>query len=266
MSLYQEYLEKNRSSWNKRAELHFSSEFYDVKGFLDGKSSLKSIELKLLGDVRGKSVLHLQCHFGQDSLSLARMGANVTGVDLSDKAIDYARELAQEMKYDAKFICCDIYDLPGCSTEKFDIVFTSYGTIGWLPDLAKWAKVVSHFLKPDGQFVFVEFHPYIWMFDDELNEITYHYFKNAPIVDVKDVSYTDGKLNEKIEDVSWNHSLSEVISSLIGTGLKINSFEEFDYSPYDIFAGSNEAEAGEFRISKFGNKIPLVYSLVASKS
>ncbi|WP_353196083.1 hypothetical protein [Parapedobacter defluvii] len=93
MSLHPDYLEKNRNSWNKRADLHFNSQFYDVKGFLEGKSSLKPIELGLLGDLRGKKVLHLQCHFGQDSLSLARMGADVTGIDLSDKAIEYARKL-----------------------------------------------------------------------------------------------------------------------------------------------------------------------------
>ncbi len=266
MSFQQDYLEKNRSSWNKRAELHFNSKFYDVKGFLDGKSSLNTIELALLGNVHGKKVLHLQCHFGQDSLSLARMGANVTGIDLSDRAIDYARELAEEMRQDAQFICCDVYDLPNCLNEKFDIVYTSYGTIGWLPDLDRWANVISRFLKADGKFVFVEFHPYVWMFDDDLNEITYSYFKDTPIVDSKDISYTDGKLGEKIEDVSWNHSLSEVITALISSGLKINSFQEFDYSPYDIFHGSKEVEKGKFQIEKWGNKIPLIYSLVAVKS
>ncbi|GGG97359.1 type 12 methyltransferase [Parapedobacter pyrenivorans] len=265
MSMHQHYLEKNRTSWNKRAELHFGSEFYDVKSFLEGKTSLKPIELKLLSDIRGKTILHLQCHFGQDSLSLSRMGAQVTGIDLSDRAIAYAHELAHTMQQDSTFICCDIYDLPNYLTEKFDIVFTSYGTIGWLPDLDRWANIVSNFLKADGRFVFVEFHPYIWMFDDDLNEIRYSYFKEGPIIDFKDTSYTDGKLSEKTEDVSWNHSLSEVINSLIDNGLRINSFEEFDYSPYNIFAGSVEVEKGKFRVKKMGSKIPLVYSLVAVK-
>jgi len=259
------YLDKNRNSWNKRAELHLNSEFYDVKSFLEGKSSLNSIELKLLGDIQGKSVLHLQCHFGQDSISLSRMGAEVTGVDLSDKAIEIAQEIAQKDNSTAKFICCDVYDLPNRLNEKFDIVFTSYGTIGWLPDLDKWAKVISRFLKPNGQFVFVEFHPFVWMFDDNFDTIAYNYFKGQPIVEVKDSSYTDGKFSEKVEDVSWNHSLSEVVNSLIKNGLNINSLDEFDYSPYDIFTDSFEEGPGKFRVKKFGNKVPLVYSILATK-
>lgn len=257
------YLDKNRNSWNKRAELHIGSDFYDVKGFLNGKSSLNSIELDLLGNIIGKSVLHLQCHFGQDSISLSRLGAEVTGVDLSDKAVEIAKELAQKDNSTAKFICCDIYNLPNHLNQKFDIVFTSYGTIGWLPDLDKWAKIISHFLNPNGQFIFVEFHPFVWMFDDDLNRIAYNYFKDEPIVEVKKSSYTDGKLTEKIEDVSWNHSLSEVITSLIENGLNIQTLNEFDYSPYGIFAGSVEDEPGKFRVKKFGNRIPLVYSLTA---
>lgn len=260
------YLDKNRQSWNQRAELHIDSEFYDVKGFLEGKSSLNSIELELLGDIKGKSVLHLQCHFGQDTISLNRIGAEVTGVDLSDKAIELANELAEKDQSSAHFICCDIYDLPNHLNKKFDIVFTSYGTIGWLPDLDRWAKVVSHFLNPNGKFVFVEFHPFIWMFDDELEQIIYSYFKDQPIVEIKDSSYTDGKFNQKIEDVSWNHSLSEVMHALIQNGLKINSLDEFDYSPYAIFAGSHEDEPGKFRVKKFGNKLPLVYALTAIQS
>lgn len=160
------YIEKNRQSWNQRTELHVTSAFYDVPGFINGASSLKDIELQLLGDVTGKTILHLQCHFGQDTLSLARLGATVTGIDLSDKAIEAARELAQKVQQDATFICCDLYDLPNYLDEQFDIVFTTYGTIGWLPDLDKWAKIVSRYLKPGGQFVFVEFHPVAWMFDD----------------------------------------------------------------------------------------------------
>lgn len=127
--MMENYIDQNRNSWNKRAEIHFDSEFYDVKGFLEGKSSLNAIELGLLGDIKGKSILHLQCHFGQDSLSLARLGAKVTGADFSDKAIDLARELNEKLQLDAEFICCDLYDLTRQLDKKFDLVFTSYGTI-----------------------------------------------------------------------------------------------------------------------------------------
>ncbi len=260
-----DYLEKNRNAWNKRSELHFKSDFYDVKGFLEGKTSLNSIELELLGEVKGKSILHLQCHFGQDSISLSRLGAEVTGVDLSDKAIDFAKELAGKDNSEARFICSDIYDLPNHLDEKFDIVFTSYGTIGWLPDLDKWAKVISHFLKPGGKFVFVEFHPVVWMFDYEFEKVAYNYFKDQPIIEINDSTYTEGKFDEKVEEISWNHSLSEVFKSLTNNDLVVNSLNEYDYSPYNCFNQTEEFEPGKFRIKHLGNKIPMVYSLVATK-
>lgn len=131
----EDYLDINREGWNARTELHFNSEFYDNKSFLEGRNSLNSIEMDLLGDVSGKKILHLQCHFGQDTISLSRMGAKCTGVDLSDKAIEKARELAAETGEDVHFICSDVYGLDKVLDEYFDIVFTSYGTIGWLPDM-----------------------------------------------------------------------------------------------------------------------------------
>jgi 2-polyprenyl-3-methyl-5-hydroxy-6-metoxy-1,4-benzoquinol methylase len=148
------YIDINRKSWNSKVPIHVDSAFYDVAGFKAGQSSLKEIELELLGDIKGKSVLHLQCHFGQDTISLSRLGATTTGVDLSDQAIDVAQKLAEEVGSDATFICCDIYDLPTHLDREFDIVFTSYGTIGWLPEMDKWAKIVSKYLKPGGKFVF----------------------------------------------------------------------------------------------------------------
>ena len=187
------YIEINRQSWNSRIETHIKSEFYDLDSFLKGRSSLNDIELNLLGDIKGKNVLHLQCHFGQDTISLSRLGAEVTGVDFSDKAIESARQIAKETGSNAKFICCDIYDLPNHLDEKFDIVFTSYGTIGWLPDLDKWAKVIANFLKPNGQFVFVEFHPVVWMFDDDFEKIAYSYFNTGAIVETENGTYADNK-------------------------------------------------------------------------
>ena len=181
-----DYLEINRKSWNSRVDVHLKSDFYDVKGFLEGESSLNDIELGLLGDIKGKSILHLQCHFGQDTISLGRLGANVTGVDLSDKAIDNAKILAKKANVNATFICCDIYDLPTYLNEQFDIVFTSYGVIGWLPDMGKWAKIISNYLKPNGKFIFVEFHPILWVFDDDFKRIEYNYFNSGAIREIQD--------------------------------------------------------------------------------
>lgn len=154
MDKISDYLNVNKEAWNKKTPVHFASEFYDNEAFIAGKNSLNSIELALLGDVKEKRILHLQCHFGQDSISLARMGAEVTGVDLSDVSIKIANELAEKTDTSVRFIECDLYSLDQVLNEQFDIVFTSYGTIGWLPDMDRWADVVSKFLKPGGQFVF----------------------------------------------------------------------------------------------------------------
>ncbi|WP_150451694.1 class I SAM-dependent methyltransferase [Arenibacter lacus] len=255
----------NRASWNSRVETHLSSAFYDLNGFLNGKSSLKSIELDLLGNVKGKSILHLQCHFGQDTISLSRLGAHATGIDLSDKAIEAAKKIAADTNSKTTFICCDIYDLPKHLKKRFDIVFTSYGTIGWLPDLSQWSEIISRFLKPGGKFVFVEFHPVVWMFDDNFEKIGYNYFNSGAIVETEQGTYADKNAGIEQEYVMWNHSLSEVIHNLLMAGLEIKAFEEFDYSPYNCFNHTVEIAPGKFRIKHLENKIPMVYSLVATK-
>lgn len=259
------YVEINKHSWNNKVDIHLNSEFYNLDGFLKGQTSLNSIELGKLGDLTGKSILHLQCHFGQDTISLGRLGANATGVDLSDKAIENAKRIAQETHSNAKFICCDIYDLPKYLDEQFDIVFTSYGTIGWLPDLDKWAKVISRFLKPNGQFVFVEFHPVVWMFDDNFDKIGYRYFNSGAIVETVEGTYADKNADLSQSYVMWNHGISEVLNSLINNGLEINSLDEFDYSPYNCFNKTIEFEPNKFRIEHLDDKIPMVYSIVATR-
>jgi ubiquinone/menaquinone biosynthesis C-methylase UbiE len=193
------------------------------------------------------------------------LGAKVTGVDLSDKAIDSAREFAKQTNSDATFICCDIYDLPNFLNEQFDIVYSSYGTIGWLPDLDKWAKIISKFLKPAGQFVFVEFHPVVWMFDDNFEYLKYQYLNSGAIVESENGSYADKTAEISQEYVMWNHGLSEVINSLINNNLELNSLNEFDYSPYNCFNQTVEFEMKKYRIKHLDNKIPMVYSIVATK-
>ena len=265
MSSKTNYLEINRTSWNARTTHHITSEFYDVKGFLEGNTSLKPIELELLGDVKGKSILHLQCHFGQDTISLARLGAQCTGVDLSDKAIEAAEQLADKANIEASFICSDVYDLPNNLESKFDIVYTSYGVIGWLPDLDAWAKVISKFLKPSGKLVFVEFHPVVWMFDDDFTKIKYHYHNEKTILEEYTGTYADQNADIKTDYIGWNHSLSEVFQSLINNGLQIEHFEEYDYSNYNCFNETIEFETNKSRIKHLENKIPMMYSLTAIK-
>ncbi len=260
------YIEINKKSWNSRVDTHVASEFYDMENFLNGKNSLKSIELNLLGDLKGKKVLHLQCHFGQDSISLARMGAEVVGIDLSDKAIDKASEIAHKLNANARFIQADIYDLKNHLNEEFDIVFTSYGTIGWLPDINRWADIVSHFLKPGGQFVFVEFHPVVWMFDDAFEKVAYNYFNVEAIIENETGTYADRTANIEQSYIMWNHDLGEVLTALIASGLEIKQFQEFDYSPYNCFQGTEKVEEDKYIIKHLGNRIPMVYALSAIKN
>lgn len=260
------YLEINRHAWNSKVDTHLQSDFYFLEEFVAGKTSLNSIELSLLGDVSGKDILHLQCHFGQDSIALSRLGANVTGMDLSDKAITAAKALAMRCGTDTQFINSDVYDLPNVLDQKFDIVYASYGTIGWLPDLEKWAQVISHFLRPGGKFIFVEFHPVRWMFDDDFEYIKYNYFNVEEIVEVSDGTYADRNAPIQEKEISWNHPISEVLTSLLNQKLQLQSFDEYDWSPYSCFRHSEMIDENKFQISKFGNKIPLVYSLVAQRN
>lgn len=257
------YLEINRQLWNNKTEVHIRSDFYNLENFKKGGTSLAPIELEQLGDVRGKSLLHLQCHFGMDTLSWARRGANVTGVDLSDKAIATAQQLAKDLKIDARFICCDIYDLPKYLDAQFDIVFTSYGTIGWLPDLKPWGEVIARYLKPGGEFHFIEFHPMVWMFDDDLSYVQYSYFNKEAIVEVTNGTYADRSAPLKDQSISWNHSLSDVFQALLDQGLSIEQFTEYDWSPYNIFPRGIEIEPGKWQTQGMEGKLPMIFALKA---
>ncbi len=259
------YLDINRDTWNAKVEPHLKSDFYFVEEFLEGRTSLNSIELDLLGDITDREILHLQCHFGQDSISLSRMGAKVTGIDLSDKAIEAARDLAARCQSKTDFVVSDVYDLPNNLHEQFDIVYTSYGTIGWLPDLDKWAAVISHFLKPGGKLIFVEFHPFIWMYDDDFSHVKYSYFNEEMIIEYEQGTYADKSADLHQKSITWNHPTSEVLTALLKNGLQLSSFREYDWSPYPCFRHNEEFESGKYRIPQFKNKIPHVFSLTAIK-
>lgn len=265
MNQYQHYFDENKKLWNQRTAIHKDSSFYDVGSFLLGKSSLNEIELRELGDVKGKKILHLQCHFGMDSLSLSRMGAEVTGVDLSDSAIDEARKLNGKLSLNAKFICCNVYDLKDHLREQFDIVFTSYGVIGWLPDLNKWADIISCFLTPGGDFYMVEFHPVVWMLDEDFKEVKYYYHNQEMIVMNAQGTYTDRQADIQGKEYSWNHSLSEVINSLLSQNLQLKFFNEYSYSPYPCFRNVIQGSDGNWRVKGLEDKIPMLYSLKMTK-
>lgn len=260
-----DHISVNMKLWDERVGYHLNSGFYDKDGFLNGKISISDLEQELLGNISGKSILHLQCHFGMDTISLSRMGAIATGVDFSQKAINAAEKLTIETRQNAKFICSDIYDLPSVLDQKFNIVFTSFGVIGWLPDLNKWAGVIQHFLEPGGKFIIAEFHPVVWMFDNDFKKIEYSYFNERPIRELEEGTYADKNAPFQLESITWNHSLSEVMQSLMQHGIEITDFKEYDYSPYNCFNETIEIEPGKFNIKNLQHKIPMTYSITGQK-
>jgi len=266
-----EYTKANRKLWNAWTQIHETSEFYDNEAFKAGRSTLKSIELEELSDVCGKSLLHLQCHFGQDTLSWARLGARVTGVDLSDEAIKLAGLLAAELNLDARFICSDIYELPGVFDEQFDIVFTSYGVLAWLSDLDRWAEIIARFLKPGGIFYIVEIHPYSDTLDDWETEpglgIRYPYFKPAePMVFDAETSYAEPHAihTDPIRNYQWNHSMAEILNALMDAGLHIQFLHEFPMTVFQQLPFMKEID-GWYRLPENLPEIPFLFSVKATK-
>jgi SAM-dependent methyltransferase len=265
-----DYLKTNRELWDKLAKMHYHSEFYDVEGFLRGKQTLDPIEIEELHDVRGKKLLHLMCHFGLDTLSLARLGARVTGVDFSIEAIDLARSLAETTGIEATFVCSDVYDTPTHLKDKYDIIYTSEGVMTWLPDLKKWANVITTLLKPKGIFYIREFHPYAYIFDDEDTtqlKIRYPYFQGKdPLMFESEGSYASGNAKTGLmKSYEWNHPISEIINVLIEEGLRIRFLHEFPFSSYKALPFMIEDAHERWILPAFADSIPLMFSLMAQK-
>lgn len=261
-----QYFEANQRLWDNKTKFHVESAFYDMEAFLAGKTSLRKIELAELGDLKEKKLLHTQCHFGQDTLSMQRMGAHCTGMDFSKKAIEQARDLNKQLGLDAQFICCNLLDLDQHLKEIFDVVYTSYGVITWMPDLNLWAQQIASRLKPGGIFHMIEFHPVLYMFDWEKNSLEYNYFNpGPPNKEVEEGTYADKKAKIKMEEYFWTHSLGDVLDSLLKVGLEILSFNEYDYSPYNIFDGCLHRTEQEFVFEHNKLSIPHVFSIKAVK-
>lgn len=265
MENFENYFNTNKETWNKKVAIHAESEMYNMENFKSGKSSLMPYELKALGNVNGKSLLHLQCHFGQDTLSWQRMGAECVGVDLSDEGIKLAKKLNNELQLDAEFICCNVLDTSEYVKDKFDIVFTSYGTIGWLPDLKPWAKMISERLKTGGIFYIVEFHPILWMFDyiDGKPKMKYHYSQDEVIYEEYEGTYANQSSKMVSKEYGWNHGLSEVVNALIEAGLQIDYLNEYDESPYDVFPDLIKTESGMYKMKD--QLFPMIFEIKATK-
>ena len=259
MKNLKQYIEINKKAWDKRTPIHIKSNFYNNQKFIIEGNSLQSIEINALGNIEGKEILHLQCHFGQDSISLAKKGAKVTAIDFSKVAIFEAKKLSKIMMVDVEFIESDVLDID--IDRKFDIVFTSYGTIGWLPNLEKWGQTISKHLKKGGKFILTEFHPFFEMIKDN----GYNYFHN-PIPDIQVCgTYTDGDEKLNMPTCWWSHTLTDIFTGLESNNLKLTSFEEFDYSPFHL-EGMIEIGKSKYVLkTRSMVSTPYIFNLTASK-
>lgn len=260
-------IEANRAQWDERTAIHVGTAFYDVEGFKQGRSTLKAVELAELGEVAGKRLLHLQCHFGLDTLSWARRGARVTGVDFSAEAIAVAAKLAKEVGLEANFVCSDIYGLSKNLEGRFEIVFTSYGVLVWLPDLPRWAEVIAGLLDDGAVFYLVEEHPLgATLVEEKPNLVAAEsYFDTGPIVVQAAGTYAAPHVSLSNEiSYQWQHSLSDVINALIGAGLQIEFLHEFPFSGWQRLPSMVRGEDGWWRLPG-RDDLPFLFSLRARK-
>lgn len=264
----------NLAMWDETVDIHYRSEFYGVERFKGGWSSLEVMEPGEMGSVEGKSLLHLQCHFGMDTLSWARKGATVTGLDFSPAAIEAARKLSAESGVPGRFIESELYDAPNVLDEKFDIVYTGIGALCWLPDIRTWAKIVSHFLKPGGFLYILEGHPMMWTLDDDTPEnpmhISWPYFETDEPQnpegwdDGEDYAQTGEKL-QNTRTYNWGHGLGEIVTALIDEGLRIEFLHEHKECAWQAYPWMVKGDDDLWRVPNHPDRLPLMWSTRAVK-
>lgn len=270
-----DWRESNRAHWDEAVALHLGPRGYDMAALRDGSAGLNAIEETELGPVAGLRVLHLQCHFGRDSLILARRGADIVGLDFSAPAIEAATALAAELKLAdrARFVRADLYDAPEAIPEPraFDLVFTTWGTICWLPDIKRWAEVAAHFVKPGGALYLADAHPAALVLDDRTPQgdgrpgFFAPYFQREPVVIEDATDYIDATATLKnATQHCWMHPLGEVVTALIDAGLTLEFLHEHDAVTWRMFKSQAEDAEGLFR---WPDKpwLPLAFSLKARR-
>jgi SAM-dependent methyltransferase len=266
-----DYIASNRDLWNEWAEINYKSEFYAVAAFKANPTPLDADVLAGLGDLTGKSVLHLQCHFGMDSIRLKLAGAReVVGIDFSNIAIANAKQLASEMGVDVRFLETDIYKLGDVLDGQFDIVFTSYGVIGWLPELTPWGQLIARYLKPGGRFFLIEGHPTMWMFDGNATTslvLKYPYFRQAEpiVIEPGTGTYADPDATFTKTEYSWPHELGETINALTTAGLRLDEMREYGHVVWKAFPFLVEQSPERWVMPPDMPQIPMMFSLRASK-
>ena len=263
----EKFLQVNKARWDELVDIHAASDYYDVEGFKSGKVLLRDHEIADVGDVTGKRLLHLQCHFGLDTLSWARLGATVTGADFSDKAIEKARAIAEASEIDATFVVSDIDTLPDHLDGTFDVVYTSRGVINWLPDIERWAQVIEHFLEPGGFFYITEGHPVLQVFDHtkDLSLRFPYFFKEQPDALVVPGTYAEPTARVKnLLEFGWSHGLGEIVTALASTGLHIDFLREDPEGEWDRPFLEPVTE-WTWRVPPDEGELPLWFSLKASK-
>lgn len=265
-------IEQNRARWDEVVDIHVSSDFYRVAEFKAGHSALDPIVLSELGNVAGEKLLHLQCHFGLDTLSLARLGAKVTGLDFSPNAIAAARNLAEETRIDARFVEGRVEQAPDLAGTNFDIVFTSWGVLVWLPDINVWAQTVAKCLKPGGRFFMAEGHPILWIFEDQKEayldnlNVVRSYFLDGPQRWENPFDYAEPSVSLKHHQSNeWQHGLGEVVTALADAGLRIDFLHEHDSLVWPGIPGMINNGQGEYKAPEGAPRLPFAYSISARK-
>ncbi|MGI8331477.1 class I SAM-dependent methyltransferase [Actinomadura scrupuli] len=262
-----DYLQLNKAMWDERVAVHVASDFYDVAGFRAGGQTLRDFEPAEVGDVTGRSLIHLQCHFGLDTLSWARRGARVSGLDFSEPAVETARSLAAEAGLDARFVASDVYDAVAVLGETYDVVYTGLGALNWLPDLDRWAAVVAALLNPGGFLYLPEFHPFGSVLDDaEGRTVAYDYFDRNPQVWDEPGTYADqGADLTHTRSIEYFHGLGDVITALVDAGLRIDFLHEHDHTLFPRFTTMERHPGGVFRLPQGRPRVPLMYSVRATR-
>jgi len=261
--------DSNRVWWDALARVHVHA-YKEVQLLRDGKEILDEIELCEVGDVRGKSLLHLQCHIGTDTLAWARKGATVTGVDFSAEAIACAEQLRDELGLKATFIQSNVYDLPSVLSGEFDIVYSSRGVLCWLRDLREWASIVSRFLSPGGFFYLMESHPVLNALEEETpGSLTfanpYFHRTDATRWEAGGADYADDTHTVGHPSYEWVWSLSDVVNALIGAGLEIKFLNEYDRLFFKLFPSMTSEDGRQYRLAQYPGMLPLVFTLRANK-